>query len=372
MSRWIRISDRRKCPICGRGSWCSVSADGSTALCMRQTSSHPIKVGTSTGWLHRLTDVIPQPESKSEPAKLSTETLAEMVRSYREATLRSGVAQEPSDIKVLAQALGVSADALCRLNVGHDGSAWTIPMRAGNGGIIGIHRRFPDGKKFCLSGSRLGLFIPDDLSADGHLLICEGASDTAAALTLGYEAIGLPSAGQGFDHVADLLRWHRHDRVFIVADLESGNETLRGDVTWPGIETGIRLAERLMMIVPDLRFCLPPDHVKDLRQWIGTAEHDDIRRAIQASPKVTPAWINFAWQNVADNRQRRRDGAWDRRASALLSTIDDADHRADLREQYEERVAICMIDGGLPEDEASRIAFEQVRALIVSRKGSAA
>jgi phage/plasmid primase-like uncharacterized protein len=339
---------------------------------MRQTNDHPIKVGTSTGWLHRLTDAIELQQTTAEPAKLTTEKLAELARNYRDATLRRDVAQSAADISVLAQALGVSADALRRLNVGHDGTAWTFPMRQGNGRIIGLHRRFPDGKKFCLAGSKLGLFIPDDLPADETLLICEGASDTAAALTLGYAAIGLPSAGQGFDQVAELLRWHRHDRVIIVADLESGIETLRGDVTWPGIETGIRLAERMMMIVPDLRFCLPPDHVKDLRQWIGTAEYDVIRRTIEASPKATPAWINFAWSNVAENRRRRRLASWDRQASALLSGIDDAERRADLRDQYEERVAICIIDARLPEDEASRIAFEQVRALIVSRKGSAA
>jgi hypothetical protein len=56
---------------------------------------------------------------------------------------------------------------------------------------------------------------------------------------------------------------------------------------------------------------------------------------------------------------------WAQRAAAILAGIDDATLRADLREQFEERVGICQNDGNLTQDETERIAYEQVRQLAI-------
>ena len=93
----------------------------------------------------------------------------------------------------LATVLGVSGASLNRLNIGWDGEAYTFPMSNNFGSIIGIRRRFPNSRKVSVKGSKNGLFIPQGLSADGFLLVCEGVSDTAAALNLGFSAIGRPN-----------------------------------------------------------------------------------------------------------------------------------------------------------------------------------
>lgn len=59
---------------------------------------------------------------------------------------------------------------------------------------------------------------------------------------------------------------------------------------------------------------------------------------------------------------------WSQKASTLLSRIDDARERSNLRYVYEERAAIHQHDGGLPEDEAERLAFEYTRQLLEDLK----
>lgn len=53
-------------------------------------------------------------------------------------------------------------------------------------------------------------------------------------------------------------------------------------------------------------------------------------------------------------------GRWARRAAALLSTVANPGIRADLRELFEHRAAVCEFDGGLSRTEAERIAFEEL------------
>lgn len=50
-----------------------------------------------------------------------------------------------------------------------------------------------------------------------------------------------------------------------------------------------------------------------------------------------------------------------RRASALLATIADDERRADLRFEFEERIAICEVDGGSAAEQAERVAFEHLQ-----------
>jgi hypothetical protein len=51
---------------------------------------------------------------------------------------------------------------------------------------------------------------------------------------------------------------------------------------------------------------------------------------------------------------------WARQAGALLAQILDDALRDDLRLRFEERAAICEIDGELPRADAERVAFESL------------
>ena len=95
----------------------------------------------------------------------------------------------------LAKELGVSFDSLRALNIGWDGLAYTQPMQLPIGKIVGIQRRFPDGSKLCVDGSKSGFFAPSDLNGEAPLFVCEGYSDLAALLTIGLVGVGLFNVG---------------------------------------------------------------------------------------------------------------------------------------------------------------------------------
>lgn len=154
----------------------------------------------------------------------------------------------------LADRLGVSVVSLERLGVGWDGDSWTFPMSDGQGHVIGIHRRFPNGFKCCIGRSQLGLFIPSDLTPTGDLYVTEGASDCAAALTLGLTAIGRPSCCTG----ANLVARFAGDRQVVIV----------GDGDPPGRKGAQELAEPLALHCPCVKIIFPPDGIKDLRAWL--------------------------------------------------------------------------------------------------------
>jgi hypothetical protein len=93
----------------------------------------------------------------------------------------------------------------------------------------------------------------------------------------------------------------------------------------------LRLAERLLPIIPDLRFALPPDGVKDLRQWVQSSP-EEIGNAIASAPRVTPKWLNQAWDDVRRNRQQAREQNWAHKA-------------VDLSYSLEEGAGICEFEG---------------------------
>ncbi len=55
---------------------------------------------------------------------------------------------------------------------------------------------------------------------------------------------------------------------------------------------------------------------------------------------------------------------WARQAAGLLSTVAVPDRRADLRELFEHRAAVCEFDGGQTREDAERIAFSELQAAL--------
>lgn len=171
-----------------------------------------------------------------------------------------------ADPSILACKLGVSVESLRRLEVGFDGRDWTFPMRDASDRIIGILLRGPGGR-FHVRGSRVGIFWPNgvDPRSKELLAICEGPTDCAALLDMGFEAIGRPSCAGGVGIIRQWLAQRRRD-VIIIADNDPGKVQANGLVRYPGQEGAKRLAEAIENLTNRLRVIVPPD-AKDARDW---------------------------------------------------------------------------------------------------------
>jgi len=113
-----------------------------------------------------------------------------------------------ASVERLAASLGVSQGSLSRLGIVWVAArhVWGFPMRDAAQRVIGIRLRTNGGFKFAVTGSHNGLFWPEDLTGAGPLLICEGPTDTAALLDLGYDAIGRPSCAGAAEMVIAVVQ----------------------------------------------------------------------------------------------------------------------------------------------------------------------
>ncbi|MCX7428734.1 MAG: toprim domain-containing protein [Planctomycetia bacterium] len=183
----------------------------------------------------------------------------------------------PKALGQLAESLGVSRESLDRLAVGWSvqDRAWSFPMSNAAGDVTGIRLRLPSGRKLSVKGGREGLFIPSDFTTEGRLLICEGPTDAAALLDLGFpDVIGRPSCSGGVQHVCDLIRRLHVTNVFIVADADA-----------PGQRGAESLAGRLLIRGAMVRIITPPAGIKDARQWKGSgASGVDVSYAFYSAP----------------------------------------------------------------------------------------
>lgn len=107
---------------------------------------------------------------------------------------------------VLPRQWNVHTRVLNRFRIGFDGSAYTFPMKIDNK-IVGIQRRFSDGSKCCVDGSRLGLFVSTILNYETELFICEGLSDAVVIQDIfGWcDVIGRPNCNYGKEIVRDWI-----------------------------------------------------------------------------------------------------------------------------------------------------------------------
>lgn len=279
----------RPCPICGRPGWCM--ANDEAAICMRTPNEHPVDCqGAGIGYLHRLGQGAPAPArraqaspsdtiSPSAPSLPSDDTgpsWASLLHRYAAGTPADG-------LRHLADSLGVSVASLKRLGFVWAGPhrAWAIPMRDVDGEVCGIRLRAESGQKWAVKGSRAGLFLPDggELPDQAEeILICEGPTDTAAMLDLGFVTIGRPSCQGLEDQLARLLT---RRRVVIVAD---NDQKTRPDGTpyHPGQEGAARLAQALAQgPITSVKIIYPQD-AKDARAWkLAGATADLVRMRIR-------------------------------------------------------------------------------------------
>lgn len=158
---------------------------------------------------------------------------------------------------------------------------WEIAERDATGHQIGTSFRYPNATKSFEPGGKRGLIVALPLpsyagsSSESPVFICEGASDTAALMTIGLDAVGVPMAGHCGEMVAELLA-DRH--VVIVADSDG-----------PGTRGAAKTAAVLTKRCPSVRIIEPPCGAKDARAAvIDGADADSFRSPAERADSILP------------------------------------------------------------------------------------
>lgn len=288
---WLRVSRRRRCPVCGKPDWCTVSADGTAAICPRTPSDKWVGQNGG-GYLHKL-DARQASAPRAPDARRAPEpTLSGPELQLLERQFRSAV--NPERLARFAESMGLEVASLEYLGIGWSDRhrAWTFPMYGQN--LRGFRLRSTDGRKWSVKGGREGLFVPCGAGPRSPLLVCEGPTSCAALLDLGLSAIGRPSCSGGVELVVEWLRgWPRHSvDVVVLGDHDEAKKRPDGSVFRPGQEGAERLAGRLCAagVCKSVKVLVPP-FCKDARDWKLAGA---TRATIEACIRATPYWRRAA------------------------------------------------------------------------------
>jgi len=238
---YTRVNKLNPCPVCKKPDWCRVFADGWTE-CMRVQSEKPAKSG---GWLHwgpsRSIPLSPPPR-----VAVPTINATKLHRDWLAATTPTALAE-------FAAALGLSVAALEAAGAAWatPHAAWAFPMCDGHGNTLGIRLRANDGRKWAVRGSTQGIFIAN-VPPQPTLFVCEGPTDTAAAVELGLFAVGRPNCCCGGIEIKVFARRHQCRRVVVVSDNDK-----------PGLDGARKVGGELKL---PFAVYVPP--AKDLREFV--------------------------------------------------------------------------------------------------------
>lgn len=239
-----RVSKQHPCPICKKDSWCLVGDD--IAICMRVQSErqHTFKDKTY-GWMHKLNGAI----IKRFVRQVERREIVDVGSIYGK--LMAGPAVS---LDGLAYNIGVSPKSLeslgCRWFPKH--YAYAFPMFNGGLEVVGIRLRSISGDKWAVKGSRQGLFLPAP-PPPKQVVVCEGPTDSAAALTIGLYPIGRPHCSGGVEEIKEFCKRNRVREMVIVSDND---------------EPGLRGASVLSDAVP-ISSCILIMPAKDMRSFVN-------------------------------------------------------------------------------------------------------
>ena len=253
-SVWVRVSRGSPCPICDKPDWCTVASDGSAACCMRTESERRLGNG---GWLHRLgqdlfgVPVRSQAAPPSTKRYLSADAIGKTFTQFARTTTDEQVAGLANKLGVTPEALRAIGAFVYWVESDEYRTVWGFPMFDGPENFAGIRLRSDDGDKWALRGGRQGIFIPD-MELESEVLVVEGPTDAAAAVSLGFYAIGRPSCTGGVREIAALCQRMGIKRLSVLADNDgpgiSGARAFCGQIGLPA------------------RLVVTP--AKDLREWV--------------------------------------------------------------------------------------------------------
>ncbi len=262
--RALRTRKNRVCPVCGHSdNHCIALDDGSAALCPKADGAGAVKRYGAYGSLYMLSSgqmpVTLPPVKTTKARELSDKEL----HAQWAPRARHWWKDHGAEVGRLALVLGVAAWSLDELTCGWDGRAWTFPERNGEGLIVGMSRRFEDGTKRSVTGSRRGLTYSDNWASNpGPVLLVEGQSDTAAGITLGLAVVGRPSNVGGVEMLRVLLSGS-DKRVVVV-----GERDKKADGRWPGMEGAKSVVMGLQKRLKRPVACHLLPGSKDLRAWL--------------------------------------------------------------------------------------------------------
>ncbi len=247
---FIRVTKMNPCPICRQAGlrgidWCRIFADG-WIECMRVPSPKPAKSG---GWMWRSQRELspgPSREPRRSVPPPPTINATKLHRGWWASTddeMRDAFARE----------LGLSVAALKSAGAAWAPlyASWAFPMCDGCGNTLGIRLRANDGRKFAVRGSKQGIFIAK-VPQQPTLFVCEGPTDTAAAVELGFFAVGRPNCCCGGTDIKIFVRRHQCHRVVVVSDNDK-----------PGLDGARKVALEI-----GLPFAVYVPPAKDLREFV--------------------------------------------------------------------------------------------------------
>lgn len=154
--------------------------------------------------------------------------------------------------------------------IGWTGKEYAVPGQNEDEAFTSIQYYSLNSKKWYEEGSVPGIFVPNHGTFYRPPLICEGVSDTAAALDLGYYAIGKPSALVGNDIIVKFLIKHNIDRIVIVPDTD---------------EAGYKGCENLqkILLTKDIEFdIISVEPWKDLREFVEKEGKEKAKELLNA------------------------------------------------------------------------------------------
>ena len=241
---YARVTKDMPCPICGKPDWCLISIDKVVAICSR-VSEGSIK-SVKSGHIHKLQENQKPKCHIKPPSKKIIDHKAMALAYERLDTSQVG-------LRKMAKYLSVKVAILQSMHAGYDEyrNYWVFPMFNEQFEIIGLKCRNLSGNKWCIDGSRLGVYVGASYNPNQPLMIVEGESDTATVLNQGFNVLGRPSATACFDLI---VRMVVAPEVYLFADTDSGI----------GLSSTLDLAKRIN--------CSKVIHhkwYKDPREWIA-------------------------------------------------------------------------------------------------------
>ncbi len=278
---WQPVNRDHPCLVCGKPDFCATGDGGEVLRCMREGSAPSgykrLKANLDGGVVYGLEHRNghgrhhPTGNGHAKPAPTPAPDLQGVMDKARQALTDKRLAE-------LAQATGVPAEAWRLLQPGwvegddlralkarwegpYPSGAWTFAEFSGDGQLIGVSLRAVDGRKSSAKGGKRGLAVPRDIAnRPDPVLIVEGASDVAAAMAMGLCAVGRPMAKGG---VADLAKLLTGRDVLVLGERDG-----KADGSWPGLAGAKFIAGKLASAWSrPVRWALPPDDAKDVRQF---------------------------------------------------------------------------------------------------------
>ena len=262
MSDWLKVTRDTPCPICGNTKKeCSISADGQVAACWH-VSKGMFKEIKGCYFHHLNAAMPPQPHPRVCAQAIPCRNWDNLINAA-ETSLDDAAATTH------AKALHVEPNALRALHCGVYASKAAegvlgFPMRDSGGKYIGVRLRAADGAKWCITGSRNGLFCADPGPYEsGHCFVVEGGTNLAALLTIGLWGVGRPSNNSGHEFLLGYLRPVKR-RIVIIRDRDTKPVAIQNT-----LHGAYLLAQTLLDMRKEVKIVTTP--TKDVRDWIASS-----------------------------------------------------------------------------------------------------